>query len=168
MKNRVLIDANILQYATNPDYSDDVYSLFRRMQVNGYILRVSSYTTFEVFRGLNKKRIPMMKKVIDAFEPIETDLQCFSIAAALDTCYRRYASTKIYADRFSDGDLVLAGSAFSHNAPILTANSNDFPRPFFTEAEATSVGASNQPLPIKTQLLHPDVNFFNRALKSYY
>ena len=168
MNKKVLIDTNILQYATKPDYADDVYAIFERMQSAKINLRVSSYTTFEVYRNLDKVRIPKMKQVIDFFQPIETDLMCFSLAAALDTCYRRNDATKQYASRYTDGDLVLAGSALSYNAPILTANGNDFPRPFFDEIETSLLGSLTRPMPIKAQLLQPNIAFFNKAIKSYY
>lgn len=168
MNKKVLIDANILQYATNISYANDVYAVFDKLKSLGYDLMVSSYTTFEVYRGLDTKRIPKMKQVIDLFSPNETDLMCFSVAAVLDTCYRRYQSTKPYAGRYSDGDLVLAGSSFAYNSPILTANGNDFPRPFFKEIDAALFGSAARPMPIKAQLLMPDITFFNKAIKSYY
>ena len=95
-------------------------------------------------------------------------MRCFSLAAALDTCYRRHEATKAFASRYSDGDLVLAGSSFHYNSPILIANGNDFPRPFFIELQQVALGTLSRHMPMRVQLLMPNIAFFNTTIKQYY
>lgn len=162
----ILLDANILQYGANNNHSAEVTKLIRSLASEGAVMFITNYTSFEAYRGLAYRRINSMKTFIDTFVPADVDVTVFKIAAALYTCYRRHEATKLYIDRYSDGDIVLAASAFRYNAGILTANANDFPRPFFKEIKNLQIQSTNKQAPIFISLLQPDAACFNNALKN--
>ncbi len=165
----LLVDTNILVYGLNPDYAADVAHVFSDLEVMGYKSTISAYTTYEIYRGLARSKVATTKNLISQFEkPIELDLQALKIAAALTTCYRTHSATKDMADRYKEGDVILAATAIYTGMHILTANGNDFPRPFFVERQSMDIKNSKKPVSINLQILAPDVRCFNNTVKDCY
>ncbi len=166
--DRILIDTNVIDYATKKQGSVGVQELLQQLKVNNIQPAVSAYSTFEAYRGLDPTKVSTMREVISKLNPLEVDLKSFKIAALLYTCYQRNSATKQYLDRYKDGDLVLAASAIRYNLPILTANGNDFPRPYFTEMDSAVITVDRKKRPVVIQTLKPDINYFNDQIAEHY
>lgn len=166
--HQILADTNILQYGVSKLHADLIAKIYETLKQESYVLTVSDYTVFEIYRGLAINRIRNVKNLVDDQLSINVDNQTFKIAAALSTCYRRHDSTKVYADRYSDGDIVLAATAFRHNMLLLTANGNDFPRPFFEELAMPSITKVVAKSKLNIVVLRPDIMTFNKIVGDYF
>ena len=166
--NRVVADSNIFQYGINEHYATSVAELFQAIEVEHLETAVLAYTAFEVYRGLANNRINRMRSLIETFMRLGVDLATFKVAAALTTCYNSHEATKAYANRYSDGDVVLAASAFHYRTYILTANVNDFPRPFFTESRSYGLRNTKSRHSIHVGLLCPNFAAFQAAINHNY
>ncbi len=82
--------------------------------------------------------------------------------------YRHVITTMNQQRNYSDGDIILAATAFINGACIITANINDFPRPYFNEASGSITMTSKKSKIIPTQTLKPDINYLNRMIKKLY
>jgi predicted nucleic acid-binding protein len=163
--SQILVDANVFSYGTNEKYSDAIANVFERLAQLKHEPAVLSYTSFEVYRGLDFKRVPKMKLLVDAFTPVDIDLKGFKIAAALYSCYKKHPTTKAYT--YQDGDIVTAAGAFLYNTLVLTADGNDFPRPFFDDVEKFPLKMLDGRVPLIVSLLQPNIQCFNGAIKEY-
>jgi predicted nucleic acid-binding protein len=167
----VILDTNILDYGTKKDLSADVAKLLEDLVSEGYKLTISAYELFEAYRGLNRDRIPSMNKLVAPFTPLEVDANTFRIAAALYTCYKSHSATRDskHNDKprnADDGDIVIAATSLHYNALVLTANGNDFPRPFFSEVgKSHTLKRKTNKAQIRVHLLQPEISVFNESLK---
>jgi predicted nucleic acid-binding protein len=163
--NKLILDTNILQYGVSRDLNTEVASLLTSLTSRGYGLVVSGFTVFEVYRGLNKQKIPVTRQLVKSITPLEVDNDTFRIAAVLYTCYRSHEATKDKNKWDDDGDVVIGANAFRYNAAILTANGNDYPRPFFAEIDKFVLKRSSNKAEIVVHLLRPDLAVFNTTMK---
>lgn len=164
--NKVILDTNILHDGVSKAYSDGIADLLPKIESRGLGLALSSFSLFEVYRGLNKDKIPVTRRLVDTIAPLEADVATFRIAAALYSCYHHHPATKNTTKYDDDGDLVIAATAFRYNAALLSANGNDFPRPFFSELESYTITRRSDKAELVIQLLKPEIHVFNQALKA--
>src|SRR5438477_206286 len=112
--------------------------------------------------------MPATKNLVKPFTPLSID-DTFRIAAALYSCYRYCKATQnkqnIDKVSFDDGDMVIRACAFRYNCAILTANGNDFPRPFFDEQAKYTIHKKSNKAEISVQLLSPDFVVLNEYIK---
>lgn len=167
MTGGVIVDTNILQYGVSRSLKLEVEDLLNQVRMHRPNLRISSFTKFEVYRGLNKPKIEPTRKLVRSFKPISVDDDTFRIAAVLYSCYQNHTATKSKNKQADDGDIVIAATAIRHNTPILTANGNDFPRPFFQECSPRLTLTKPDKGEIVVQLLAPDIRVFNMAMREY-
>jgi len=163
---KLIVDTNILQYAAREEYANGAARLFQTLLDRKLEAYISGYTAFEVYRGIASKKIPVTRAIVDQFTAALPDILTYKVAAILTTCYNTHEATKSYASRISDGDVVIAASAIRDQAGVLTANGNDFPRPFFTEVESFQLENSKTGAIIIAHLLEPDLSvyFHNRDI----
>lgn len=163
-----ILDTNILDYGFKPEYADSVAKFLLSVGAE-YDLITTQYSRFELFRGLTSNLIPKAKSLFDAFACVEITGDVFKIAAALSTCYRNDGPTKSRSTGYGDGDTIIGAAGFVHNASIITANLNDFPRPYFSETPATySISSNKKSYTIRVGVLAPDVTYLNTMITQLY
>jgi len=132
IKNSVVIlDTCILQYLNKKEIRPILFGLFKILEKNNNILRVSDITTFELFSECPKEREKKLLEIWRGFPRYKVDPKVTMAAARLSTLYR--FEDNIEHSRISVGDKIIGATAYLTGSYILTANSNDFPRPFFSE-----------------------------------
>lgn len=163
-----ILDTNIFQYGFDNKYSSDTARFLDELSTR-YELTSTQYGRFELFRGLNHKRIATAKAFFDTFTCLDINGDVFKAAAALATCYKNDKTTKNFHDRYSDGDILIAAAAFINNADIVTANINDFPRPYFKEtAKDGFIESHDRKALVRIQVLKPDTTYLNLIIKQIY
>lgn len=163
-----ILDTNILDYGFKAEFADSVAKLVELLSVE-YDLVTTQYSRFELFRGMVSSRIPAAKTLFEAFECIELNGDVFKIAAALSTCYKNDEATKSRASSFSDGDVIIGSAAFVNSLAVVTADLNDFPRPYFTEEPTTfTISSSRNNRNITIGILNPDIRYLNANIAVLY
>jgi predicted nucleic acid-binding protein len=81
--DRVILDTNILQYGVGRDLSSDIANLLNKLSNQKYGLAISDFTVFEVYRGLNKQKIPVTRELVSSITSLGVDNDTFRIAAVL-------------------------------------------------------------------------------------
>ncbi len=165
---RIIIDTNVIQYGVSDHFSDDTQTLLGSLNETADEMYISSYTTFEIYRGIDNRKIEKTKRVVDVFGSYEPDLVTYKIAAVLTTCYQRHPATRNYASKYSDGDTIIAASAIRDGSRILTANANDFPAPFFLEVERHYISSKTTHVKIPVSIVAPDYEAYFNARDTHY
>jgi predicted nucleic acid-binding protein len=161
-----LLDTNIVDYAFKPRTKLITAEILREA-ARKHTLVMSEYLRFEIYRGLAMSRIQDVKALVSSFAAHPVTKEILDVAAALATSYTCDEQTKGQQDRFSDGDVILAATAFKHGFKIITANRKDFPAPYFDEVHTyVSLDTAKRPIPIYE--LKPDTAYFNAMLKVCY
>jgi predicted nucleic acid-binding protein len=166
VSSTVILDTNILHYGVSRDLSDEIANLLPKVKAQGFDLVISSFSKFEVYRGLNKVKIPVTRALVDTITPLDVDGDTFRIAAVLFSCYHYHEATKGKNKYDDDGDIIIGSTAIRYNAAILTANGNDFPRPFFSELDEFIIKRASNNAEIKVYLLRPDIQIFNDTMRA--
>lgn len=166
-KQKLLLDTNILQYGVSEFCSAEMADLIA-LHSKTYEVYISSFTMFEIYRGIDHSKIRKTKELVDLFVPVDPDVITYKIAAVLTTCYNRHEATKDYASKYSDGDTLIGASAFRDNAYILTANGNDFPVPFFQEVKRDYITHTRSKAMLPISLIAPDYGVYFDARDRHY
>lgn len=161
-----LLDTNILDYAFKPHTKVSTSTLIQRV-AKKYTLVISEYLRFEVYRGLDTDRIPAAKAIVGEFSAYAVDKATLDVAAAITTCYEKDPVTSTKRSGFSDGDLILAATAFVHKFIIITANRMDFPAPYFEEIAPHEM-TTTKGRTIIVYELKPNIKYLNEMLETCY
>ncbi len=163
-----ILDTNILDYGFKPDYATSVANLLTQLSQQ-YDLVTTQFTRFELFRGMSSSRIPDAKLLFDSFNCIDVTGDIFKIAAALSTCYKNDKATSSRASSYSDGDIIIGAAGFVSDAAIITANVNDFPRPYFEEVvTGYNITSIKKGTMITIGILKPSIAYLNHNIALSY
>lgn len=152
----VVIDWNVIQYWLSKQLRTEVDPILESLDEVGLQRAMSDISIFEA-----QCQLPVAKhteshdtlKTLYSF-PIDPDL--LLILGTLTCCYRDHEKTKGHAKDISLQDGINAATAVQNNALILTADFNDYPRPFFDEVYHWSIKDSKDRI-YKIYLLTPDI-----------
>ena len=132
IKNSVVIlDTCILQYLSKKEIRPALLGLFKILEGNNNVLKVSDITTFELFSECPREREKNLSEIWRRFPRYKVDPKVIMTAAHLSTLYR--FEKNIEHPGVSVGDKIIGATAYLTDSYILTTDSNDFPRPFFSE-----------------------------------
>lgn len=158
----IVLDTNILQYGTHKELGDEMAMVLEHLSARKLECVLSSYSKFEIYRGLDRPKIPKIRAFVNTLLTRDVDDFTFRLAAALYSCYQYYPATK--GKKYDDGDMIIGATAFYRDFSVLTANGNDFPRPFFEEQETYSLKRLRKS-EIVVQLLRPNHQHLNRIIQ---
>lgn len=163
-----ILDTNILDYGFKAEYAESVKRLLETVSQD-HDLVTTQYNRFELFRGMSSARISKAKQFFDTFACVDIGSEVFGIAAALSTCYKNDEATKSRASSFTDGDIIIGAAGFIYNASILTANMNDFPRPYYIDASTPGpIMSSKTGRAINIGVLAPSHQHLNEMISQLY
>jgi predicted nucleic acid-binding protein len=161
-----IIDTNVLDYGFKTKTRESIAEVLSKLSTK-YDLVISEYLRFEIYRGLSIERLAPAKELVDSFTSYPVDKRVLDISAALTTCYECDDQTKKIRNAISDGDIILAATAFQYKFVVVTANRADFPAPYFKElSEHKFVSKNRKPFVIYE--LKPDVEYLNSMLNVCY
>lgn len=163
-----ILDTNIILYGLKSEYALSVSKLITELSCK-YELVTTQFTRFELFRGMISAHIPDAKLLFNSFSCIDITGDIFKIAAALSTCYKNDTATSSRANSYSDGDIIIGASGFTSDAVVVTANINDFPRPYFDELSTKhSITSQKKGTTIAIGVLKPNIAYLNQNISRLY
>lgn len=157
----IILDTNILAYLNEKTYRDSVIEYLLELIKRGYTnFAVSDITIFEILSEIPKRKEQELAKLLDQFPRFPIDWTTCLTGAQVATSYK---CKKDEYRNIETGDKLIAANSILSGSPILTANSNDFPRPFFIEHHKKHIffKDKNKDKMISLYLLYPDLTEFN-------
>lgn len=150
-----LLDTNILQYLNNPSIARELFAYLEEVHRAGYSLAISNFSIFELLSGVPKSKESNLISALEVIPRFEVTTEVLVAAAQLTTVYRM---EKAEYGHITQGDKIIAATSLLNDFPVLTANSNDFPRPFFNELHKKFIfyKDKNRDRMIPVYLLLPD------------
>lgn len=155
----VILDTCILQYIGNNKILGGMLAYLLDLVKRGFGLAISEISYFELLSGATIKQEKNAVDLLDKFTRYLVDLRVLVAASQLSTLYfHQCRSEERSVQDISLQDKVIASTAILTGSLILTANINDFPRPFFQEAEEKPIFYKhrNKMQMLVLQLLRPN------------
>jgi len=141
-KRPILIDSCIINYllSSETDLAAKTVSFLEDLLKNENELYVSEYTRHEVLRGASETKAQKAKELLKNFVTVPQSSERLERATQLYNAYNNNEKTRNALNSISDIDVFIGSLIFTSNkALLLTADYNDFPRPFFKEIESTRI-----------------------------
>lgn len=164
-KKYLILDTNILQLiGSKPtERSLKVVDYIVEIAKQGYERAISDITAYEALQRCSKTKEKEVLKQMDVFTQLEVSKKVLVTTAWLADLYR---GEKVPDSQISDCDKIIASTAILTGSFILTANGNDFPRPFFSEKEKRLIQYRDKARDLLNviYLLEPDLDVFNNRI----
>ncbi len=164
----ILLDSCVIQYIADKRIRNGLVPYLTDILKRNHTLALSEITVYELLQGAPITKEAELIDWIKVFKHYVVDLNVLVAAARLRTFYDM---NKLPQAQISDGDKIIAATSTLTGSLVLTANGNDFPRPFFIEVEQRQVYYSSKNIQkmITLQLLAPNhvvlTNFFSNRPK---
>lgn len=154
----VLLDTNILQYLNNPVLAKELLTYLEEIKKTGFEFAISDFSIFESLAGIPKQKETQLTNTLQAMPRFAVIDNVLLVAAQLTTVYRM---EKAEFESIAVGDKIIAATSLLNGSLILTANSNDFPRPIFSETHKKLIfyKEKSKDRMISIYLLSPDFEF---------
>lgn len=148
-KKYILLDTCSLRYLSsenNEDLAQKVANYLIELNVRGFTLAISEISIYELLEGVTQKREVNLLNVLSIFDYFFVERRDLIAGAELHDLYRDQSKIN-KAGKLLEGkpgniemaDKIIAATCIFSMAPILTADGNDFPRPFFFEHEIKKI-----------------------------
>lgn len=155
----IILDSCILQYIGNKQILGELLAYLLELVERGFGLTISEVSYFELLSGTTIKQEKSAVDLLDKFNRYLIDLRVLIAASQLSTLYFHQCKLEDRSPQnISFQDKIIAATAILTGSLILTANINDFPRPFFQEAEEKPIfyKHKNKTQMLVLQLLRPN------------
>jgi len=161
LTQNIILDTCILQYFSDRYISVGLKTYLINLIGKGFGLAISDISVLELLQGANASQETEGLNVLKLFNRYNLQERILVAAAQLSTLY---SQDKIYNDGISMADRIIASTVILTGSLVLTADINDYPRPFFDEAEEKLITyrKKNKSNMIAVQLLRPDVIYINQ------
>lgn len=161
-KQNIILDSNIIQYVVDKNSSEALAPYLMDFLDRGFGFAISDITIYELLKGANIKNEAEMLQVLNVFQRYYLTDNVLVAAAQLETLYRM---DSIEPKQVESGDKFIAATAVLTGSLILTANSRDFPSPYFQESERKPIiytEKRNRSKCILISVLTPDITIINQ------
>jgi predicted nucleic acid-binding protein len=98
----------------------------------GFGIVISDVSTYELLSGATVRQEQQANEILSDFIRYSVDSGALITASQLSTVYKK---EKISEQSITLADKIIGATAILTGSLIMTADVNDYPRPFFTEAE---------------------------------
>lgn len=126
----LILDTNILQYVSNKSSRDAISGHLSDLESEGVTFSISEITIYELLCGTNSTQRVNGRAILQQFTRYGINQDILSFCSYLQTWYRQNLT---HYQSISTADIIIAATAMFISSGILTADCNDFPRPFFSE-----------------------------------
>lgn len=154
----VILDTNIIRYIGNKSISIALNSYLQELTERSFIFTLSEITIFESLAFSKLHQEIKIATTLNNFihKPITKE-----VLATASWLTKLYSAADIPFQQISTEDDIIAATALLTSSLILTANVNDFPRPFFTEYEEKLIfyNYKNRKRMIAIYMLEPNIPF---------
>ena len=138
----ILLDTCVIQYSLSKEAQlrEATGAFIAELLKNKNRLFVSDFTYYELLKGANKDNKAKAEEKLNHFEEIPQTKDRLERATLLYSAYLGEESVKPVLSSISEIDAFIGSLIFNNSRPLLlTADFNDFPRPFFKEVEVKPI-----------------------------
>ncbi len=138
----ILLDSCVIQYSLSKEKGllKATVDLIEELIQNDNKLYVSEFSYYELLRSASTENKAKVLEELDHYEKIPQSADRLERATLLYSAYLKEGSIKSVLNSISDMDVFIGSLVFTDSAPLLlTADFNDYPRPFFKETEVKSL-----------------------------
>ncbi len=163
----VILDWNIVQYWISKKMRRAISPVLTEVVEAGLQLAISEISVFEAQCQLPVTKHLIALAAIDDIPRFPIDTHTHLVTGTIVSCYKNHADTKSHAGEISLQDSFNAACALQNRAMLLTADFNDYPRPFFDEVarwEIQNDRGNHQ----KIYLLAPDYGQFDKHSSKWF
>ncbi|MHA1305138.1 MAG: type II toxin-antitoxin system VapC family toxin [Candidatus Heimdallarchaeaceae archaeon] len=128
----IILDTCILQYINDKKISTQLISYLGDLTKRGFGLAISDISIQELLTSATIKQERNGLALLSKLRAYRVESTILVGASQLSTLY---SQEKISNQNISIPDKIIASTAILSGSLIMTADVNDFPRPFFLEAE---------------------------------
>lgn len=128
----IILDTNIIQYIGDRNVAADLSQYFLNLVKKGFRFAISDVSYYELLSGASAKQEQQANFILSNFDKYLVDSEVLITASRLSTIYK---NEKVPNQQISLEDKIIGAIAILTDSLIMTADVNDYPRPFFTEAE---------------------------------
>lgn len=132
-KQSIILDTCIVRYISNKFIGLNLITYLAELLSRGFDLSVSEVTIYELLSGCTVKQEKEGVAALSLFKTFQISTNVLIAASQLSTLY--HCEKIIADDGISMQDKIIASTAILTGSLILSADVNDFPRPFFHEGE---------------------------------
>jgi predicted nucleic acid-binding protein len=132
----ILLDSCIINYGLSKqkDLADKTNSFLDGLLLANNRFYISQFTPFEILKGIDERKKPQAESLLQNFGSVPQTQERIERATRLYSAYCKEPALKSYINAISDIDVLIGALIFTEHEPyLLTADFNDFPRPFFQE-----------------------------------
>lgn len=161
-KQSIVLDTCLLLYLGNKNIKDELLKYLAELLGRGFDMAISEVTIFELLSGAHIKQEQEGFETLKLFKTFQITSEVLVAASQLSTLYREEKIPQ--ENSISLPDKIIASTTTLTGSLILTADVNDYPRPFFIEAEIKYIfyfKNSKQEM-LNIQLLRPDYTIINK------
>jgi len=128
----IILDTCVLQYTSDKFIAVELQNYLIGLVKRGFELATSNISIFELLSGSTITNEAKGLKILNLFKNYKIDENLLLAASQLSTLYDK---EKVPSQDISISDKIIATTAILTGSLIITADINDFPRPFFETAE---------------------------------
>lgn len=157
----LILDTNILQYYSTMGIRSELEKLLGDIsQSTKATYAISKITITELLSGATISQETKALEQLGVLKQFNLDDTILVASAQLLNLYKLQ---NIPDQQISLGDRIIAATSILTGYPILTANVNDFPRPYFIEVyrHLLTYNKKNTTQSICLQILSPDIDLIN-------
>lgn len=123
-------------------------------------LAISGVSYAEMTDGAYKLKVKKVNELLDKYTQFEVSQRILQGAGILSNVYKAQNSGETGS---SLADKIIAATAFVYNLPLITANIQDFPHPFFTSVASANLKfrKKNKDNYIVIDVLKPNITILN-------
>lgn len=127
---------------------------------------VSDISIYEAQRKIPTGKHMESVNFLDAFPRFPIEKIILTLTGSVVSCYHDHDMTKSHSSEISLQDSINAASCLASGALLVTADYNDYPRPFFNEVYRWDI-ANEKGNSQKIYLLEPDTNQFIKHIAKW-
>jgi predicted nucleic acid-binding protein len=128
-KKYLLLDSCIAEYSLDEHISQPISDTLLAWLSDDFTLATSEISYAELIDGAFKAKVERVKQLLNNYTQFEVTQRVLSGAGIISNIYKAKFNQTSGA---SLQDRIIAATSFIYNLPIVTANIQDFPHPFFT------------------------------------
>lgn len=172
---KLLLDTNIIEYSLNKNIGIPLNKDLLKLRLKGYSFYLSDFSAYELLKGADEEKTLKIFEIVKLFPRFQVSINVLNTAALFENLYKLQHKIEGQNDdygkkRYTDVDKIIAATSCLENTDLLTADTNDYPRPYFKEVEWIKVFYTRKAKPcmLSVCLLRPDVVLIGRNLEKIY
>lgn len=135
----LILDTNVIQDLVNRQRQRPLTSVIVEARKKGFAPSISDITTLEILTEAPAQAAALIENYLNTLNIFPVDRKVNKLAARLGYCYKANEDSKKHLSAYSVADRIIAATAITKDAVVLTRDASDFPWPFFQEIQTIDI-----------------------------